>query len=411
MIELLIIADDYTGSLDTGVQFAQCGFATYVTSHEQLDLQELPDGTQVLVVDAQSRHIAPRQAYERVWRLARQAAQLGAAHLYIKIDSTLRGNVGSYLSAALDACGSGCTAVLAPALPSLGRTTTGGRQYVAGQPLGEAEIARDPFNPVRSSYIPEILLEQSAHRAVCLRPDELCPARIGENRGGILVLDAEHDADLEQIAKTALAAPQVVMAGSAGFAATLAACMRRPGGKTHDLFAAKRVLVLCGSLNSTSIQQICMAEHEGMPVITLTARQKKDASYLKSAEADTFLDAAAHSLRQEGRLALCVASDPAQAACLDGEEADLHRIVADNVGRLAAAVMDRAEPDTVVIFGGDTLASFLAVLGVRGIRPVRELLPGVVLSQMQRGGKTILLITKSGAFGERDTLVSLLRKF
>ena len=73
--------------------------------------------------------------------------------------------------------------------------------------------------------------------------------------------------------------------------------------------------------------------------------------------------------------------------------------------------MDRAEPDTVVIFGGDTLASFLAVLGVRGIRPVRELLPGVVLSQMQRGGKTILLITKSGAFGERDTLVSLLRKF
>ena len=76
MIELLIIADDYTGSLDTGVQFAQCGFATYVTSHEQLDLQALPDGTQVLVVDAQSRHIAPRQAYERVWRLARQAAQL-----------------------------------------------------------------------------------------------------------------------------------------------------------------------------------------------------------------------------------------------------------------------------------------------------------------------------------------------
>ena len=58
MIELLIIADDYTGSLDTGVQFAQCGFATYVTSHEQLDLQALPDGTQVLVVDAQSRHIA-----------------------------------------------------------------------------------------------------------------------------------------------------------------------------------------------------------------------------------------------------------------------------------------------------------------------------------------------------------------
>ena len=39
MLLLLILADDFTGALDTGVQFAACGIATRVVVGEQVDLQ------------------------------------------------------------------------------------------------------------------------------------------------------------------------------------------------------------------------------------------------------------------------------------------------------------------------------------------------------------------------------------
>ena len=38
MLLLLILADDFTGALDTGVQFAACGIPTRVVVGEQVDL-------------------------------------------------------------------------------------------------------------------------------------------------------------------------------------------------------------------------------------------------------------------------------------------------------------------------------------------------------------------------------------
>ena len=37
MLLLLILADDFTGALDTGVQFAACGIPTRVVVGEQVD--------------------------------------------------------------------------------------------------------------------------------------------------------------------------------------------------------------------------------------------------------------------------------------------------------------------------------------------------------------------------------------
>lgn len=410
MIKLLIIADDYTGSLDTGVQFAKRGIETYVTSYVKLDMHTIPDDTEVLVVDAQTRHADPQEAYQRVYHLVREARQVGIPYLYIKIDSTLRGNIGSYLSAALDARDNSCPAILAPALPSLGRTTIGGKQYVSGQLLGEADIAKDLFNPVRSSYIPEILLEQSNHLASCMRPEDLHAEVLQKRKGEILIVDAVSYEDLARIARPLIGVSDVIMAGSAGFANTLSEYMDFRRAERQQLLEAKRVMVLCGSLNSISIQQICRAENEGMPVITLSAEQKKNASYPDSEAGRAFLEAAASCLKNENRLALCVASDPTS-VIMDSEEVDLHQLVAKNVGRIATDVMCRAQPDTVVIFGGDTLASFLTELGVTGISPIKEVFPGGVLSQICIAGKKTMLITKAGAFGEQDTLVSLLKQF
>ena len=61
MIHLFVIADDFTGALDTGVQFASYGAATKVVVGTGLQALEADAQTQVLVVDAETRHLPAAQ--------------------------------------------------------------------------------------------------------------------------------------------------------------------------------------------------------------------------------------------------------------------------------------------------------------------------------------------------------------
>lgn len=52
MVKLFIIADDFTGALDTGVQFATRGARTRVITDPAADLRQNAQDAQVLVMDA-----------------------------------------------------------------------------------------------------------------------------------------------------------------------------------------------------------------------------------------------------------------------------------------------------------------------------------------------------------------------
>ena len=51
MVKLLILADDFTGALDTGIQFAKEGIETQIAAGDQIDQIELSEQVEVLVVD------------------------------------------------------------------------------------------------------------------------------------------------------------------------------------------------------------------------------------------------------------------------------------------------------------------------------------------------------------------------
>ena len=90
MVKLLIIADDFTGALDTGVQFAARGAATSVITDPAFDFAGADDGLQVLVMDAETRHLRPEQAYSVVRKAAEHALAAGVCCIYKKTDSALR---------------------------------------------------------------------------------------------------------------------------------------------------------------------------------------------------------------------------------------------------------------------------------------------------------------------------------
>ena len=100
MIKLAILADDFTGALDTAVQFSSRGIETSLQIPDGGPVQFKPD-CQVIVVNLETRHLSPQSAYETVYRTVCDFRALQVPYLYIKVDSGLRGNVGASLSAAV----------------------------------------------------------------------------------------------------------------------------------------------------------------------------------------------------------------------------------------------------------------------------------------------------------------------
>ena len=103
MARLTVIADDLTGALDTGVQFANRCVSVRVAAVNAAAVPEEIFHADVAVIDAEVRHKTSQQAYNICLGLVQQALRCGTDTVYIKTDSGLRGNIGAMFQAALDA--------------------------------------------------------------------------------------------------------------------------------------------------------------------------------------------------------------------------------------------------------------------------------------------------------------------
>ncbi|WP_312168554.1 four-carbon acid sugar kinase family protein, partial [Atlantibacter hermannii] len=90
-MKMIVIADDFTGSNDTGVQLAKKGARTEV----MLTATQKPSRrADVLVINTESRAISAAQAEQAVQQaLAPWCDGASVPLVYKKIDSTFRGNV------------------------------------------------------------------------------------------------------------------------------------------------------------------------------------------------------------------------------------------------------------------------------------------------------------------------------
>ncbi|EDO2269292.1 D-threonate kinase, partial [Salmonella enterica subsp. enterica serovar Braenderup] len=151
-MKMMVIADDFTGSNDTGVQLAKKGARTEV----MLSASQKPSRrADVLVINTESRAMPADQAASAVYAALSPWCETSPAPLvYKKIDSTFRGNIGAEVTAAMRAS-QRKLAVIAAAIPAAGRTTLEGKCLVNGVPLLETEFASDPKTPIVSSRIAE----------------------------------------------------------------------------------------------------------------------------------------------------------------------------------------------------------------------------------------------------------------
>ncbi len=394
---LLVIADDLTGALDTGVQFSRAGVKTFVVPNADLESSLADCDAPVIVVDTESRHLPPDRAAVRVAFCVRTARSAGIDLFYKKTDSTLRGNVGAELSALLFAAG-GKELFFVPAFPNAGRITRSGVQLVNGVPLHASSFADDPRDPVYGRSVKQIIAAQSEVPVVAVaRGADPALALAGSGKPTIIIVDAETHKDLEDIADmlAACGIPRLT-AGCSGFAAALPRLHGLPSGPVPPVVLRPPLLVVSGSLHDCSLNQLREAESRGMPSLVLDHGTLQHPGALQRMAIEIVERLREHRVmivRTSGRRV----AEPHEAAALPRE-----------IGRLVRRVLGTTEVPTIALFGGDTAFAVIEALRIHGLQPIEEVCPGVVVSRAFRTGTgtgdVMHLVTKAGGFGPVDVI-------
>jgi len=409
--ELLVIADDLSGAADCGIVCARHGLSTLVVLGDTADEID----TDVLSVDGNTRHLDSAKAAAETARLVRKYIRDEGQLFFKKLDSTLRGNVAAELAAALEARRDVAlnreriVAVLAPAFPANGRTTSSGWQLVHGKPLEETELWQRESLPARA-HIPGIL------REVGLRP-----ALIGLNsiRSGkealqgamktlsadtdVLVCDAETDQDLSAIADASMVLGRsTIWAGSAGLAYHLPQAAGFAYGVGYppvsfldQPLASGPTLFVVGSLSSVSREQVKVLAASS-DVLTFNIPPK------------TLLAGETSPDWREHELALKQAFDAGRdVAVVPGAEfcnRTMGQLLSAALARMVEPYADRI--GGLVATGGESARAVLETWGVHRLRLVSELEAGLACSVTEGWRGLLPVLTKAGAFGTPQTLLN-----
>ncbi len=399
MADVLIIGDDLTGSNATGALYAKDG--SRVVTVTSLDMAEqIQADIDVLVFNTESRHLPVAEAAERTRQVVERASGWDV-QIVKRVDTTLRGNIGAEIQAALNAlrrCTSGrYVALMVPAFPDSGRVTLGGLQLVQGVPVHRSWAAKDPFTPVQNSRIATILAEHSD-----LSVAEIGLDSIGDEMDSLLeeaarnadvvVVDSFTDSDLRQVAQAASRIANrsgihwlVVDTGPFGVALGASRGLGRRKSGIDPL-----VLVIAGSLTEQTDHQLQhLVANTDAALITVDPM---------AANADEIVGQL-RSLAASSRSVVGVRTCPHQGSpSAAGAERTLSLL-----GEIARRAETLLRPAAVYATGGDVAMTVLGVLGGVGFRITKEVLPLAVIGTITGGPFSGTgFATKGGLIGADD---------
>ncbi|MBW7983016.1 D-threonate kinase [Enterobacillus tribolii] len=406
-MKMIVIADDFTGANDTGVQLAKKGARTEV----MLSAAQKPSRrADVLVVNTESRALPAEQAAQAVRQVlepyCRDAENMPL--IYKKIDSTLRGNVGAEVEAAMTACGARL-AIVAAAIPAAGRITRAGECLVNGVPLLETEFASDPKTPIVSSRISTLLERQTSLPVHEIALESVRDGTLGARlaacaAGGLamVVLDAENDNDLALIAVAAdVLSEPFLWVGAAGLANALPAKHYLRSG------AALPVLVVAGSMSEATRRQVAFVLREKLAdVVDIDADELLTGNGERIVrEASEILNRGRHCILRTSRSEedrhviddLCASHGMSRQA--------LGETLSGRLGEITLRITGCSNIGGLFLTGGDIAIAVANALGAEGYRILSEVAPCIPCGTLVNSEVDDLpVITKAGGFGGETTL-------
>jgi uncharacterized protein YgbK (DUF1537 family) len=394
MPQFVIIADDLTGAADTGSSFADAGLATVIP------LSPAWTGVaDVLSCSTESRDLdAPAAA------LAFKTATAALLNdrprwFYKKIDSALRGHPRDELLAVMAMTGA-TRALVAPAIPSQGRTTIGGRQRIDGRPLEASHLGGpDASSDLCAIFSNDVGIPVHLLDLATIRGDpDAARTLVNRDLPEIIIADAVTDDDLRALALTINDSGPIILCGAAGFARQLAFTL--PLEPTGPRLVIERprpgpVLVVAGSQHAATARQIAHAAHAGATVITLDQALIDDPSA-------PIEETAADVRRRLSEHRAVIVTTAGLAHSPHGRLA-----VAGRLAEIVNAPIVRDAIGGLVLTGGDVAAKACAALGSTAFRLAGDIQPGLPWGRLEGGAlPAIPIATKAGSFGADDALTA-----
>lgn len=422
----VIIADDLTGANDTALQFFKKGYSTRIVIDYNQDFSN-PQETEVWAISTESRNIDKETAVNRVIEISKKLKEhLNTENFYKKIDSTLRGNAGLEIIAMLEATQKD-VAIVAPAYIEEGRTTIGGYQLLNGVVIERTQCALDPKAPIFDSYIPDILkkdLNSQLHELIDTigfntitkgaGPIALKINELVQNGKKIIIADAMSNTDIEQIA-LAIDKSQynVLPCGSAG----LANAINKPNNEETENKANVNIpnlpiFIVSGSATQLTLKQIGKLKEDKKDIEFIDLEIK---DIIKS-PSEELISKISESLSLNKNI--IVHSSYINREILD--ENDLNQLIDAGISKdeFSSKITDFLSELTyeinlknnfiLVTVGGETSYKCASKIESGYLDVLDAILPAVPLCKNKQEK---YIVTKSGNFGQINTLVEVLEYF
>ena len=387
---------------------------------ESMDLQALEDGD-CGIYPTDSRGVAPEVAYQRVYDICSLLKDDAVKVYSNRIDSTLRGNLGSETDAMLDCLGEDYIAIVAPCFPASGRIVIGGYMLVNGLPLHKTDIAIDPKTPVKVSEVEVLFHEQSKYKTASILMKDLMhgkhyladvmKAHVAEGCR-ILVVDCVTQEDLDLIADAAITSKLKIVAVDPGvFTATLSRKLITPTQKKEK----NRSLAVVGSVNpNTKAQMEELWLSQRIHNVFVKTRELLESEEQRSAEIQRVI----HEILEVSHLntVSTVTGDgiyPENRIDFQPYMEKYHCSMDDVTDKINSAFAEiaygifQAQPEYKGLYtsGGDVTVAVCKKFQTAGLSLSDEVLPLAAYGQFLTGEFAgIHIITKGGSQGERDAI-------
>ena len=420
MIRCCVIADDLTGANATGVLLRKVGLQTCTLLQPDRLTDEQRSRFDSVSVPTDSRGVHRDEAYRRVREAAGRFVSPEVVLYNKRIDSTLRGNIGSEIDAMLDSFDEPRIAVIVPVFPKAGRIAVGGYLLVNGVLLQQTDAARDPKMPVRTSVIRRIVEHQTRYPVRTVDLDTVYAGAsavaealrtIGDGERSLVIFDAITDADLDTIAAGMIESGlRTVTADPGPYTAAVA---RRIAAFSRERSAGARVLMCVGSVTSATVEQLQHA-FENLDVSWEFLRAEEVIGEPEQAEQEISRVCERLSRKAGDSEVLCISSNRLDLSrTLDlAKEAERRGVDAEElsnrINRAIAAAAERmldSVPTIGGVFasGGDITVALCESSSAEGVALEKEVIPLAARGALVGGRRAGLrIISKGGIVGGTD---------
>lgn len=401
MKNYLIVADDFTGANDTGVQLTKRGMKVKVV----FKYDGFSNSTSC-VLDTETRNLEAKTAYDKTLKMIESIDFSNYNYVVKKVDSTLRGNIAEEIKAVDDKYKSDLI-IFMPALPDLNRTTVNCIHYLNHIRITDTEIAKDPFKPVLEDNLGSILKKTFINETIAhIDVEKIRSNKFSFDDARIFTVDAESNLDMKiAIDKALKTGKRILWVGSAGIADNLISIDNQ----------SRPSIGLVSSVSETTRTQVKFAEKNNIKLIkvpiydVLTNKNseiyvKKCLDNLKEGNDIIILSSASYERSElDKTVDICVSKG--------FDKKDINAIVQGVLGEIVETVLHSFNISGIFITGGDTAIGFFDNIKANGVEIIEEIATGIPMMKVIGGEfENLKVITKAGAFGKEDSIYYGLKK-